>query len=109
MRKILLIMCMLFSAVTFAAEFKVELNAEALEGAWVITSMAGMEDDEGDMWEFEKGLFYQNLGGRRISPDKYTVQGEKVDLDGYHFTVLEFDGKNMKADMGGFVYELTKK
>ncbi|MFC3195924.1 hypothetical protein ACFODZ_16840 [Marinicella sediminis] len=109
MRYLCVVWGLLFSAVLWSADFAVELDAEALEGAWLITSMAGMEDDEGDLWEFEKGLFYQNLGGRRIAPDKYTVMGKKVDLDGYHFTVIEFDGKYMKADMAGFVYELTKQ
>jgi hypothetical protein len=109
MKNLLMILLMCLTSTVMAAEFKAELNAEALEGAWLITSMAGMADDEGDLWEFENGLFYQNLGGRRIAPDKYTVMGTKVDLDGYHFTVLEFDGKYMKADMAGFVYELTKQ
>jgi hypothetical protein len=90
-------------------QITVAITAEALEGAWLITHMAGMDDDEGDLWEFENGLFYQNLGGRRMAPDKYTVKGEVVDLDGYHFTVLAFDGKSMKADMAGFVYQLVKQ
>ena len=70
---------------------------------------AVLSDDEGDMWEFENGLFYQNLGGRRIAPDKYTVKGDIIDLDGYHIKVLEFKGTYMKADMASFVYELKKK
>ena len=109
MRKTLFLLGMLFVTPLWSAEFAAELKAESLEGAWLIVSMAGMADEEGDMWEFENGLFYQNLGGRRIAPDKYTVQGEVVDLDGYHFTVLAFDGKTMKADMAGFAYELKKK
>ena len=109
MKKLFLTLALCCATGLLAADFKAELNAEALEGAWLITSMAGMADDEGDLWEFENGLFYQNLGGRRIAPDKYTVMGNKVDLDGYHFTVLEFDGGYMKADMAGFVYELTKQ
>jgi hypothetical protein len=109
MKKLLMILLLCLTTAVVAAEFKAELKAEALEGAWLITSMAGMADDEGDLWEFENGLFYQNLGGRRIAPDKYSVMGAKVDLDGYHFTVLELDGKSMKADMAGFVYELTKQ
>ncbi len=109
MKIVLLWVALLFSSQLMATEFATELKSEALEGAWVIISMAGMADEDGDMWEFEDGLFYQNLGGRRISPDKYTVKGEVVDLDGYHFKVLEFDGQTMKADMAGFVYELKKK
>jgi len=109
MKKSLLLLLLCCPMALLAADFKAELNAEALEGAWLITSMAGMADEEGDLWEFENGLFYQNFGGRRIAPDKYTVKGEVVDLDGYHFTVLAFDGKNMTADMAGFVYELSKQ
>jgi hypothetical protein len=102
-------MLFMLSLSSLADEFKAELNAEALEGAWLITSMAGMADDEGDLWEFEHGLFYQNLGGRRVAPDKYTVKGAVIDLDGYHITVLTFDGTSMTADMTGFVYELSKQ
>ncbi len=109
MKNLFLLIALFFSTQLWSADFATELKPEALEGAWLIVSMAGMADEEGDMWEFENGLFYQNLGGRRIAPDKYTVQGEVVDLDGYHFTVLAFDGKTMKADMAGFVYELKKK
>lgn len=100
---------LLLTTQSWSAEFEAELTAVALEGAWLITEMAGMADDEGDLWEFENGLFYQNLGGRRIAPDKYRVQGDVVDLDGYHFTVLAFDGTTMKADMAGFVYQLVKQ
>ena len=109
MKNVFLLIALLFSTQLWSADFAAELKAENLEGAWLIISMAGMADDEGDMWEFENGLFYQNLGGRRIAPDKYTVKGDVVDLDGYHFKVLAFDGKTMKADMAGFVYELKKK
>ena len=109
MKNVFVWVALFFSTQLWSAEFTAELKPEALEGAWQIISMAGMPDEDGDMWEFENGLFYQNLGGRRISPDKYTVKGAVVDLDGYHFTVLAFDGQSMKADMAGFVYELKKK
>lgn len=105
MKKCYLLAALLLSFPCFA----INLTADALEGAWVITSMAGMADDEGDMWEFENGKFYQNLGGRRISPDNYTIDGHIIDLDGYHIKVIEFDGQKMKADMAGYVYELNKK
>ncbi|WP_223789492.1 hypothetical protein [Marinicella meishanensis] len=100
---------LLLSTQLWSADFQAELTSEALEGAWLITHMGGEVDEEGDLWEFEKGLFYQNLGGRRIAPDKYTVKGEVVDLDGYHITVLAFDGKTMRADMAGFEYQLVKQ
>jgi len=109
MKKSLLLKGLFVLSPSWADAFKAELTAEALEGRWLITNMGGEADNEGDLWEFENGLFYQNLGGRRIAPDKFTVMGQKVDLDGYHFTVLAFDGQQMKADMAGFVYELTKQ
>ncbi len=105
MKKLMLLLCLFGSTQVWSAE----LNADSLQGAWVIKSMGGLVDDEGDMWEFEGGLFYQNLGGRRIAPDKFKVMGKTIDLDGYEIKVLEYDGSHMKANMGGAVYELTKK
>ncbi len=106
MKKLLvLFLGLMFS---FAAQ-AADLSSQALQGSWTITSMAGMADEENDKWEFEGNNFYQNLGGRRISPDPFTVQGDVIDLGYYKIKVLAFDGQHMTADMAGFVYELEKE
>ncbi|WP_431687865.1 hypothetical protein [Hahella sp. NBU794] len=85
-----------------------ELSKQALQGSWLILSMNGESDDENDKWEFEGDNFYQNLGGRRISPDAFTVKGQTIDLGYAKIKVLAFDGDTMTADMAGFTYELKK-
>ncbi|TDR22368.1 hypothetical protein [Marinicella litoralis] len=105
MKNLTLILCLLLSAQVWSAD----ITQDNIQGAWAIISMAGMPDEEGDMWEFEGNQFYQNLGGRRISPDPFVVKDNVIDLGYYQIKVLEFTGKTMKADMAGFVYELKKK
>ncbi|ABC27690.1 hypothetical protein HCH_00795 [Hahella chejuensis KCTC 2396] len=86
-----------------------ELSKQALQGSWLILTMNGESDDENDKWEFEGDNFYQNLGGRRISPDAFTVKGQTIDLGYAKIKVLAFDGDTMTADMAGFTYELKKE
>ncbi len=105
MNKIFLLLCLLVPFQVCSAD----ISKENIQGAWVIVTMAGMPDEEGDMWEFEGNQFYQNLGGRRISPDPFVIKGNVIDLDYYKIKVLDFTGLTMKADMAGFVYELKKK
>ncbi|AZZ90253.1 hypothetical protein EUZ85_05790 [Hahella sp. KA22] len=72
-----------------------ELSKQALQGSWLILSMNGESDDENDKWEFEGDNFYQNLGGRRISPDAFTVKGQTIDLGYAKIKVLAFDDDTM--------------
>ena len=85
------------------------LTENYLQGAWLITEMNGEKDNENDLWEFQDGKFTQNLGGQRLLPDPYTLNGNIIDLNYGKITVLEMDGNRMKAEMAGFIYSLVKQ
>ena len=86
-----------------------ELSEASLQGSWLIVQFQGEPDDEGDKWEFEGNRFYQNLGGRRISPDEFTAAGGVIDLGYAKINVKHFDGQVMEAEMAGFDYRLEKQ
>ncbi|WLQ12435.1 hypothetical protein O5O45_22160 [Hahella aquimaris] len=106
MKKIVIFIALTLFAIGAQAA---ELSKQALQGSWLILSMNGESDDENDKWEFEGDNFYQNLGGRRIYPDAFTVKGQTIDLGYAKIKVLAFDGDTMTADMAGFTYELKKE
>ncbi|MGY5451061.1 hypothetical protein ACVFI8_08990 [Agarivorans sp. MS3-6] len=106
MRKVLLtLIVMVFATTAYAAD----LSQSALQGDWVITEFHGSPEPDGDMWQFEGQNFYQNIAGRRMSPDAFTVSPAVIDLGYAKITVTRFDSKEMDATMAGFTYKLIKK
>ena len=105
-KKLLLILLFTFVTLPVMAS---ELSQKALQGSWLIVELAGEKDDEGDMWEFEGNKFYQNISGRRISPDEFTTSPGVIDLGYAKISVESFDGTNMIAKMAGFKYKLVKQ
>ena len=98
----------ILSFLTFSL-YAVNLSEASLQGSWVIIEFQGEAESEGDKWEFEGSKFYQNMGGRRISPDTFTVSGNIIDLGYGKIKVKRFDGKTMEANMAGFDYKLKKQ
>ena len=99
----------IFVLVFSQSAFSGELTEEALQGDWLIVALSGGPESDKDYWQFEGDKFYQNLDGHRISPDTFTVKPGIIDLGYAKIKVLEFDGKEMTADMAGFKYTLKKE
>lgn len=86
-----------------------ELNQPALQGDWLIVEFQGEPETDGDLWQFEGKRFYQNIGGRRLSPDDFTTRPGVIDLGYAKISVTSFDGKTMEATMAGFKYKLVRQ
>lgn len=84
------------------------LSQASLQGSWTIVELMNEPDEEGDQWVFEGDQFIQVVGGRRITPDAFTVRGGVIDLGYAEITVTAFDGRAMEATMAGFPYRLVK-
>ena len=106
MKPVLMLVTLLaLSAISHAAEPSVE----SLQGNWRVVTFAGEPNEDQDFWEFNGDQFTQNLGGRRLAPDPFTVEGMVIDVGYARIKILEFDGAKMRADMAGFEYGLEKQ
>jgi len=104
------IMLSLFLSVFLAfSAYATELDQSSLQGDWLITEFMGETSKDSDMWQFEGNKFYQNISGKRISPDKFKASPGVIDLDYAKIKVTSFDGKTMQAVMAGFKYKLVKQ
>jgi len=88
---------------------KIALNSNNLQGAWLILKLNGKPSDENDRWEFSGDKFYQSFGGRRLSPEKFKVAGNHIELGFANINVIEFSGSKMIAELAGFDYVLAKE
>ena len=86
-----------------------ELSQESLQGGWQLLTMNDLTNEDNDMWEFEGNKFYQNLGGRRMRPDKFTVTGNEINLGYSKINVKKFEVNSMTAEWAGVTYTLKKK
>ena len=85
-----------------------DLSEAALQGSWRIVAFSGEPTEENDKWQFDGNKFYQNFDGKRMSPDRYEVTNNSIDLGYAKITVTSFGGSRMTATMAGFKYELEK-
>ena len=106
MKKALLIT--MFVAITAIANAD-EPSTDSLQGSWRVVTFAGEPNEDEDFWEFKGNQFTQNLGGHRLTPDPFSVDGMTIDVGYAKIRVLEFDGATMRADMAGFEYGLEKQ
>ena len=86
-----------------------ELTQEGLQGSWLLLTMNDLANEDNDMWEFEGNKFYQNLGGRRMRPDIFTVTGNEINLGYSKINVKKFEVNSMTAEWAGVTYTLKKK
>lgn len=106
MKRILWIM--LLAGGSMAAH-AVDLTQDTLQGSWRVTEFAGEANADQDYWEFDGDRFTQSLGGQRLSPDAFEVDGNLIDLGYARIEVTEFKGDHMTARMAGFEYVLEKQ
>ena len=104
-----LVLSVLLSLLISLSAHAAELSQESLQGSWLSLTINGQADEDNYMWEFEGNKFYQNLGGRRMRPDNFTVAGNEIDLGYSKIKVKKFDKDSMTAEWAGFTYTFKKK
>lgn len=86
------------------------LDAEQLQGKWVITTVEGMPDDgdRSDVWEFRGNEWIVWMGERSLRGDPFTVDGTTIDLGYAKIEVLEISRDRMRTRQMGFIYRLER-
>ena len=103
-----LVLSVLLAFFVSLSAYAADLNQSSLQGSWLLLTMNGQSLEDNDMWEFEGNKFYQKLGGRRISPDTFTVTGKEINLGYSKINVKKFEATTMTAEWAGFTYTLKK-
>lgn len=107
MKKIVILFFLMFFS-TFC--LAVDVSEADLEGKWLIVKMGSMDvADMEDVWEFKAGLWTAISGGKALSPDKYKLIGDEIDLGHSKIRIVEISGNSMKAKQSGFEYTLEKQ
>lgn len=107
MNKILIALLLLIVSTFVSA---VEVRPSELEGKWLIVKMGTMDvADMDDIWQFKDGLWTAISSGKSLSPDKYSLNGDVIDLGHTKIKVIEFTKKSMKTKQSGFEYTLEKQ
>ena len=86
------------------------LDPSQLQGKWVITLVEGMPDDgdRSDVWEFKGDQWIVWTGKHSLPPDRYTIDGDTIDLGYAKIKVLEISADRMRTEQMGFVYRLER-
>jgi hypothetical protein len=107
MKKIVILFClMVLSTLCFA----VDVSEADLEGKWLIVKMGSMDaTDMEDVWQFKDGMWTAISSGKALSPDKYNLNGDVIDLGYSKIKIVEFNGNSMKTKQSGFEYTLEKQ
>lgn len=83
-------------------------STDALTGSWKIVQMGKDKEPGTSFWEFHQGRFTHISFGSRLPSDRYTIQGNTIDLGYSKITVLSNDGATLRARWAGVDYVLTK-
>jgi hypothetical protein len=107
MKKVVVLFCLMFFS---SLSYGVEVTDSDLEGKWLIVKMGSMDvADMDDVWQFKDGLWTAISSGKALSPDKYNLKGDEIDLGHTKIKILEFNGQSMKTKQSGFEYTLEKQ